>query len=146
MSKLWSRSAARSVTWWQACVVVVAAAVTAVVTVLPAGALNDDSEPGDPPPVLGCLSQVRGAMWASPVEVMDGQSTTVSWGVSYTPSGCTGVTVKATGRGLYSTARSGSQSLVPIPESNNNYALYEFRAFKGTQQVPLANLAVKVNP
>src|SRR5262249_11559519 len=134
MSKLWSRSAARSVTWWQACVVVVVATVTAMVAVRPAGGLQGGSDPGDPPPVLGCLSQVRGSMWAWPTEVMDGQSTTVSWGVSYIPSGCTGVTVKATGRGLYSTARSGSQSLVPITESNMNYALYEFSAFKGTQQ------------
>src|SRR5262245_28639300 len=139
MSKLWSRSAARSVTWWQACVVAVVAAGVAVVAVLPAGALNDGADPGEPPPVLGCLSKVRGSMWAWPNEVMDGQSTTVSWGVSYIPSGCTGVTVKATGSGLYSTASSGSRTLVPTPQVNN-YALYEFRAFKGTQQVSLANL------
>lgn len=140
-SSLWSRGSARPVAGLRAYVVMLVAAVTLVVAALPAGAIDDD--PPEPPPVLGCLTKVKGGMSASSPTVTDGQSVTVSWSTNV-PAGCTGVTVKATGPGLYSTVRSDSKTLVPVPASNN-YAMYQLMAYKGVQSWPVANVAIKVN-
>lgn len=140
MATRWLRRTARSVPWWPAWMVV-AAAVTTMVAARPAGALDD--EPSEPLPVLGCLSKVKGWM-AGVTQVTFGQSTTVSWGVTV-PSGCTGVTVQATGPGLVSTARSGSQAVVPIPAANG-YAHYQVRAVRNGLVHPVANWAIKVAP
>jgi hypothetical protein len=77
-------------------------------------------------------------------QVTFGQSATVHWGVTV-PSGCTNVTVRVTGPGLYSTARSGSQTVVPLPAANG-YAMYEVQAFRNGLQFPVANTAIKVAP
>ncbi len=143
----WSRSPAGSPGRLRAGFVALVIALSVIATD-PAMALPplppDGGDGGGESPPVGCLNQVTGTMSASVSGVTDGQSATVRWSSNVSPS-CTGVTVKATGLNLFSTNRSGQQSLTPLPESNG-YAMFQLNAYRNGQVKGLGNVAIRVNP